>query len=289
MSSGVSMQPHGSSFLDKAQKLAVLLIPLVGGAFTLVTYYDQQQRTATDKLKQSQELYVKILSERESADAAMRAKIFETLVTRYQEAASRKSREQIPLLEMLILNFHDTLNVAPLMRALSAKLAREHDTEGMAQLQKAAKKMSQQQINLIRNFKWAYDTTRYAYYEVLDLPVRARDSEQWDQSPILAEDKTAPQLSFRVVDVAEDRVTMQFRESGGVEPATFDVSYYDLPLVDNTALNGRKLAFVLDEINKANKMAKVTLLLFPQELTGVRDRPFVEGMMEHLKNMGRGN
>lgn len=283
------MQQNGSSFWDKVQKLSVLLIPLVGGVFTWVTYYDQQQRAAIDKQRQRQELYVKILSERESADAAMRAKIFETLVTRYQEAASRKTREQIPLLEMLILNFHDTLNVAPLMRALAAKLARENDKEGMAQLQKAAKKMAQQQINQIRNFKWAYDTTRYAYYEVLDLPVHARDSKQWDQSPILAEDKTAPQLSFRVVDLAEDKVAMQLLEPEAAELRTFDVSYYDLPLVDNTALNGRKLAFVLEDIDKARKRAKVALLLFPQELTGVRDRPFVEGMMEHLKSMGRGS
>ncbi len=283
------MQQNGYSFWDKLQKLSVFLIPLVGAVFTAVTYLDQQQRAETDKQKQRQELYVKMLSERESADAAMRARIFETLVAQYQKAASRKTQEQIPLLEMLVLNFHDALNVSPMMRSLAAKLAKEHDKDGMARLQKAAKKVAKQQINQIRNFKWAYDATRYAYYEVLDLSVRAKDSKEMDQSSILAEDKTAPQVSFRVIGLDDDKVAMQLLEPGAVEPITFDVSYYDLPLVDNTSIDGRRLAFVLQDIDKANKRAKLGLLLFPQELTGARDRPFVEGMMEHLRNMDRGS
>jgi len=301
------MAADRGSWLDNLQKASLILIPLVGAAFTWITYIDQQhrvdadkvnqdadkvnqqRRADADKVNQQQELYVKMLSEREKSDAEMRARIFETLIRQYQETAAKEPREQIPLIEMLVLNFHDSLNVSPLLKSLAARLARDGDREGIARLQKAAKKMARRQVEQIQNFRLAYDTTRYPHTEVLELPVRRRDADAMDRSPILVNDPAAPSLEFRVVNLGDDRVEMQLHAPGRDKLLTFEVSYYDLPLIDNTSIPGHRVAFVLQDIKPRERKAEVVLVMFPQELTGARDRPFVESMMEHLRSLGKQN
>jgi hypothetical protein len=125
----------------------------------------------------------------------------------------------------------------------------------------------------------------------MDLPLRAKgpgecDEQQWNRSDEFKQ-RTGSDLCFRVVGLELDRVEMQLLPPGMLEPVAFHVSYYDLPLVDNTKLPGfgRRLAFVLRSIDRPRRLASVGLLIFPDEITGVRDRPFVEAMVDQLKSL----
>ena len=84
------------------------------------------------------------------------------------------------------------------------------------------------------------------------------------------------------------RVRLEARaceKSGHGDPrATFDVSYFDFPMIDNTRLaNAWRCAVVLT--NYAASAAELTTICFPGEYASLKDRPYYDEVIQKLKGM----
>lgn len=70
---------------------------------------------------------------------------------------------------------------------------------------------------------------------------------------------------------------------------SFDVSFFDMPYMDNTRLiDGKRFALVLKEIDEGedgldDSYADIAVVSFPEEFMSLRDRPFIEDMLRKLQ------
>ena len=63
---------------------------------------------------------------------------------------------------------------------------------------------------------------------------------------------------------------------------TFDVGFYDFPIIDNTRLpNGWRCAIALT--NWVDDFAELTTICFPGEYASLKDRPYYEEVIQKLR------
>ena len=72
--------------------------------------------------------------------------------------------------------------------------------------------------------------------------------------------------------------------------ATFGVSYFDFPMIDNTRLvGGQRCSVVLNSIS--DQSADITLVLFPGTYASLKEKPYynevIESVLKANKRMGR--
>jgi hypothetical protein len=71
------------------------------------------------------------------------------------------------------------------------------------------------------------------------------------------------------------------------KPLDFDVSYFDLPYMDNTRLfDGSRFALVLSSLQKEDESADLNVIIFKGDFTSLRDRPLFEEMLQKLNAEG---
>ena len=64
--------------------------------------------------------------------------------------------------------------------------------------------------------------------------------------------------------------------------ATFDVGFFDFPMIDNTRLaNGLKCAVTLSAFTHSN--ADLTTTCFPAEFASLKDRPYYDEVIHKLQ------
>jgi hypothetical protein len=75
----------------------------------------------------------------------------------------------------------------------------------------------------------------------------------------------------------------------------FDLNYYDMPFIDNTKLfNNTRFAITFKgiltdetEIERGNAV-KIKVIFLPESYMSSRDRPYLEEMLEQLRNNKKG-
>jgi len=113
-------------------------------------------------------------------------------------------------------------------------------------------------------------------------------------------DKTYPAIDVELVRVTGAAVLVKmtpYQESfkngtlNGVralKPILIDVSYFDLPYMDNTRLfDGRRFALLLTSIH--GEGAEINAIVFKGEFMSLRDRPFFEEMLQKLNKDAKTN
>jgi hypothetical protein len=65
----------------------------------------------------------------------------------------------------------------------------------------------------------------------------------------------------------------------------FWVGFYDFPMIDNTRLvNGYRFAIVLNNFDKENGSANITMIYFPGTYASLKERPYYDEMVNELIN-----
>lgn len=247
--------PKKKDFWDIIQALGPAIIAatvaIMGSMYSI-------QQTRMTKASEMREVYTKIMTERESSDNTIRAKMFEMLFTGMfaKEMNSNNNPEDVRVLKQRVMfldvlsrNF-DTVDIKPLFEELDRILtkniyddrtdadARQGEYfELRSELRRIGKNLAVKQLNALASLTGSV-VKRLVLLENKDgnLQVMADESAaNGDDDPLPVEIKPIS-IADGMVDVSLDYLKTKVSDQGFKAPS-FIVTFYDLPYIDNSVLD----------------------------------------------------
>lgn len=234
-------------------------------------------------------LYSELTSRREESESALRKDMFKSIIESFLRSGQQATPEQEVLnLELLVYNFHESLNLKPLFRHIQRQVKDSPlRAEYMARLNRVADEVAKKQLLIIGEGGTSFDATAnlktLAFHGAEgDLPSLAKDLEldgirRNFKVEILAADPRSEGLQLRV--------TVRTGQGGRVETTSteFWLDYFDFPMIDNTRLSrDQRFAVVLNNFDAAGRNADITLCFFPGKYTGLREKPYYDEVLAKL-------
>ena len=272
---GVLLQPVGGS-------LAALAVAFVGMRGTQVLNDRQAAET-------NARLYSELMSRREEAESALRKDMFVSIIDSFLRPQAGDVGSMVLNIELLAYNFHESLNLKPLFLDLQRRLREAPPGPGRDQYRQRIDRVARE-ITARQLFSLEGHGDSFRRSVDLDELERTGRFGQELEAEELQVDGTRVVVRLRVLDV--DRLNQQLTvrlevsaPEGGQEltdsRATFQVGFYDFPLIDNTRLaNGLRCATTLSAWSASN--ADLATTCFPGEYASLKDRPYIDEVMRKL-------
>lgn len=224
---------------------------------------ERAEKVAKERAERAEagRMLVQLTNARESAHTDLRARMFHTLLQNYFKEA--EERERIAILELIGLNFRDAVQIKPMFKLLDMKLREDKtcdNTQELRQiLRKSAKAIIKDQLEQIQ---------------------QARDGAVCRLALTVNEEKALdcfPLLLIELLEVDSDKITVRTNSKNGVllmpneleSGEKFDVTYFDMPMVDYTAVMSqldarpRQYSIVLLKAEPDNGIAEVAVAILP--------------------------
>jgi hypothetical protein len=281
---------------DHWDKLQITLQP-VGGLLTaaaialfgFVTSNKLDQRQA---IESNTRLYSELMSKREESESALRKDMFVNIISSFLDKGGTDLSGDVLNLELLAYNFHESLNLKPLFLDLKRRIAtgeaRATTPEAKVEyagyadrLERVAREIARRQMIVLEGAGRKYDST-------VDL---SQDPDGISLDPVtLSLDGKDTTLGLDILGV--DRENRELTVSMNVETPdpeqgrqtksmTFNVSYFDFPMIDNIRLTyGQRAAVVLN--NFSDQSADITVVLFPGTYASLKERPYYNEVIENV-------
>ncbi|HEX6852804.1 MAG TPA: hypothetical protein VF139_15515 [Candidatus Polarisedimenticolaceae bacterium] len=279
---------------DFWDKLAVLLHPL-GGLLTAISVayvgligsqvLDRRQAAETNA-----RLYSELMSRREEAESSLRKDMFVSIIQSFLRPGAEDVDSKLLNLELLAYNFHDSLNLEPLFLDIQRRLLGSSDRkaeEQIARMRRVARDITARQL-------FSLEGKGQSFRRTVDLEELARVG----RTGVELEGETMSVggsrfgVALRVLDsdpkLQQVRVRLEVQAQDGTEAgletrATFDVGWFDFPVIDNTRLaNGARCAVSLSAF-APDAAADLTTICFPGEYASLKDRPYYDEVIEKLR------
>jgi len=271
---GVLLQPVGGA-------LAALAVAVVGIRGSQVI----NERQAADT---NARLYSELMSRREEAESSLRKDMFVSIIDSFLRPQPGDLGSMVLNLELLAYNFHESLNLKPLFLDLQRRLretSQANREEYRQRIDRVAREITARQLFSLEGHG---DSFRRSV-DLEDLERTGRFGQELDAEEVQV-DGTRVVVRVRVLELdrANQQLIIRLEVSpaeGGPEltesRATFQVGFYDFPLIDNTRLaNGMRCAVTLSAWSKSN--ADLTTTCFPGEYASLKDRPYIDEVMKKL-------
>jgi len=293
--------------------IGTLSLPLV--LLLLSTHFQEQSKRNSDNaIRAANEranadskirLYSELLNKREEADNTVRRDVFDKLMSRYLSPAHTDLDSKVVVLELLALNFHDSLNLSPLFWQLDRQIDKAVAPKRVAlraQLDRVALAVKNRQVALL-----APDDNPATYHvELAQVPPLAGDgncgalptelaqtAQQRTVLEVLAgyQDTSAGAapiqhqrkfyLEIECHDRKERRLSLIVEDGASGRRWHFWLDTYDFPLVNFTRVSrDERFALVLD--NYEEGFAKLRFVYFPSTRGGAKDKPYIADVMSQL-------
>ena len=297
-----SKAPEKHDFWDK---LAIILHP-VGGLLTalaiaLFGYFSSDYLNKRQAVETNMRLYSELMSRREESESALRKDMFVSIIGSFLKPVGGSLSSDVLNLELLAYNFHESLNLKPLFLDLKRRIAKAQASAGSAaakaecveyqdRLERVAREIARKQMIVLEGVGKKMDRT-------VDL---SGDPEGTSLEPAvlnLEGLQTTCSLDILGVDRKNREVqiglTIETPDSTlgrQTKTATFTVSYFDFPMIDNTRLDkGQRCAVVLNSFS--DQSADLTLVLFPGAYASLKEKPYfnevIENVMSASKKLGQ--
>jgi hypothetical protein len=279
---------------DFWDKLSVLLHP-VGGLLTAmaVAYVGMRGSQVLDRRQAAEtnaRLYSELMSRREEAESSLRKDMFVSIIQSFLRPGAEDVDSKLLNLELLAYNFHDSLNLEPLFLDIQRRLGKSSDPRAREQflrMQRVAKDITARQL-------FSLEGKGQSFRRTVDLEELARVGRAGvaleGESMSVAGRRFA--IALRVLDsdpeLQQVRVRLEVQspddtEAGVDTRATFDVGWFDFPVIDNTRLaNGARCAVTLSAF-APGAAADLTTICFPGEYASLKDRPYYDEVIEKLR------
>jgi len=283
---------------DVWDKVQILVQPL-GGLFTamalaILGFKSSEFLNRRQAIESNTRLYSELMSKREESESALRKDMFQTIIGSFVQASGKNDLNSSVLnLELLAYNFHESLNLKPLFLDLKRRTAREiarapnaatrAEYAGyMDRLERVAREIARKQVIVLegvgKKFDRSIDLSADPSGESLEPATLVLDSLQATFAiDILSVDRANKELEVSLsVETPDPKLGRQ------TKPATFTVSFFDFPMIDNTRLTGGdRCAIVLNGFS--GYAADITVVLFPGAYASLKEKPYYSEVIESVR------
>lgn len=281
---------------DTWDKINILLHPM-GGLFTAVAiallgFITSNALNERQAVETNTRLYSELMSRREESESALRKDMCVSIIASFVNPRDAALSADVLNLEMLAYNFHESLNLKPLfmelrrrvVRAIAASTtpaAREENNGYLERLERVGREIVRRQMIVLEGVGKKFDRT-------IDLTT---DPEGTTLEPATLSLESIP-TTFTIDILGVDRVNREIRVGLSIESpdpeegrqtkmATFNVSYFDFPMIDNSRLlRGQRCAVVLNSFSEQS--ADITLVLFPGTYASLKEKPYYNEVIESV-------
>ena len=298
-------EPPPAPRRDTWDKVAIVLQP-VGGLLTAVavallgfyttSYLRQRERTDSESRERMQtadtnaRLYSELISRREESESALRKDMFTSIIHSFLGAGPQTLDQRLLNLELLVYNFHESLNLKPLFLHVERLIRQSPDRrEMMARLERVAEEVAKKQMLVIGEGGATFDATVNA--KTLAFP----SSDGSGEAPFIARDLVVDgikrNLRLEILGATTDpeqlqlRMTVRTEEDGRNDTTAteFWLGHFDFPMIDNIRLpHDQRLAVVLNAFDGPSGLADVTVAYFPGKYAGLREKPYYDEVLAKL-------
>jgi hypothetical protein len=235
-------------------------------------------------------LYSELISKREESESALRKDMFKSIIDSFLRTGSSSLEDQVLNLELLVYNFHESLNLKPLFLHVQREVMEKGDRgDWMARLNRVAGEITKKQMLVLEEGGQRFDAT-------LDAGKLEFAGPGDTTSAFVAHDLEAEGIrrNFRLEAIAADpktqevnlRLTIRAPGAGSEIETTateFWVGYFDFPMIDNTRLSrDQRCAVVLNNFDARQGTADLTLVYFPGKYAGLREKPYYDEVVARL-------
>lgn len=245
--------------------LDILVKLLIGGgiaaAVTVLGWHVESNRQrnveASRRLEQERaeksrqvEITRKFQADQKELDVNLGMRMFESLLGHYLRKdkpldSPEKARENVMLLRLVALNFQDVpLNLKPLFEQLYGELKTEDDRQ---RLKEVAMEVARRQAFRL-TMKQGYD---------LEQAVKVKQVFSLE---------TLPLFNVEITEILPDQVKAIITLNDGRRIGPIEVSYFDMPLIDNVLVGGDYRVSLLLLKTKGHENATVRLIAFESYL-----------------------
>ena len=286
---------------DTWDKIDILMRPMGGlltaVAITVLGFITSNALSQRQAIDTNTRLYTELMSRREESESALRKDMCVSIINSFVNPRDAGLSASVLNLEMLAYNFHESLNLKPLFTEMRRRVIREQgDAKTPAaraendayldRLESMAREIVRRQMIVLEGVGKRFDRT-------VDL---AGDPSGTSLEPgALTLDGVSTIFAIDVLDV--DRANREIRIGLNIETpdpdlgrqtkvATFGVSYFDFPMIDNTRLvGGQRCSVVLNSIS--DQSADITLVLFPGTYASLKEKPYYNEVIENVLHANR--
>jgi hypothetical protein len=283
---------------DGWDKVGVLLHP-VGGLLTAiaVTFLGMKGSQVLDRRQSvdtNARLYSELMSRREEAESSLRKDMLVSIIAQYLRPSDNDLDAKVLNLELLAYNFHDSLDLRPLFFDLQRRIAKLKGVDERKDLgnriQTVAKEITAKQLFSLEGHGKSFRRT----VDLDELKAAGGTGLTLDGETITVRDVTC-QVNLRALkaDPAQHSVLVRLEVKAPADRpdltdtrATFEASYFDFPMIDNTRLsNGLRCAVSLGNFNEF--AADLITVCFPGEYASLKDRPYYDEVIQKLRDATR--
>jgi hypothetical protein len=283
------MSDNSKDFWDK---LGVFLHP-VGGLLTAISVAyvgmtGSQMLERRQSVETNARLYSELMSRREESESSLRKDMFVSIIQSFLQPNAGDLDAKVLNVELLAYNFHESLNLKPLFLDLQRRIAVSKDPsreDYRRRLQRVAREIAAKQLFALEgrgaSFRRSVDLAELEQAGKIGLAVEGES---------INVEGIACDVGLRIIEVdraqQQLRVRLEVRSPEGSEQvtdarATFDVGFYDFPMIDNTRLaNSLRCAVTLAAFSPAS--ADLAVTCFPGEYAGLKDRPYYDEVIRKL-------
>lgn len=281
---------------DNWDKMEILMRPLGGlltaAAITLLGFITSGALSKRQAIDTNTRLYTELMSRREESESALRKDMCVSILGSFVNPRDVGLSASVLNLEMLAYNFHESLNLKPLFAELRRRVLREQAEAKtaaarigyeayLARLESMAREIVRRQMIVLEGVGKKCDRT-------IDLTGDPSGSSLEPETLLL--DGIETTFVIDVLDV--DRANREIRLGLGIETpdpelgrqtkvASFTISYFDFPMIDNTRLaGGQRCSVVLNSISEQS--ADITLVLFPGTYASLKEKPYYNEVIENV-------
>jgi hypothetical protein len=286
---------------DAWDKLDILLRPagalLTAAAITGLGFITSNALNRRQAIETNTRLYTELMSRREESESALRKDMCVSIIASFVNPEDTPLSASVLNLEMLAYNFHESINLKPLFMDLRRRVLRaiaEKKSAGdaadyrdyLARLESVAREIVRRQMVVLEGVGKKSD-------QMIDL---TKDPAGTSLEPVtLTLDGIATTFAIDVLGV--DRETREIEIGLSIETpdpdvgrqtkvASFGVSFFDFPMIDNTRLaGGQRCSLVLNSFS--DQSADLTLVVFPGTYASLKEKPYYNEVIENVLESGQ--
>ena len=296
-------QPAQKVPRDGWDKAAIVLQPL-GGLLTAIAVAvlgfwtsnylrarEGREAALRERMQTSEtnaRLYSELTSKREESDSALRKDMFTSIINSFLREGPATLEQKMLNLELLVYNFHESLNLKPLFVHIQRGIGRDpRSAEYRSRLHQVAEEVIKKQMLVIQDGGETFDATIDTKALTFPSPEGAASSVAKDL--LIDGIRRNVKLEALAADPEQQevqlRATVRTAEAARVDTssAEFWVGPFDFPMIDNTRLpHDQRLAVVLNNFDVKRDLADVTVAVFPGKYAGLREKPYYDEVLAKL-------